>query len=29
MNNEDDIEFFTEFPGFLGHPVQNTVQNKY
>ena len=25
IHNKDDIEFVTEFPCFLGHPVYNTT----
>jgi len=25
IHNKDDIEFVTEFPCFLGHPVQRTA----
>ena len=26
IHNKDDIEFVTEFPCFLGHPVHRNVQ---
>ena len=28
IHNKDDIEFITEFPCFLGHPVENHMQKK-
>ena len=28
IHNKDDIEFITEFPCFLGHPVQNVQCQK-
>ena len=28
INNKDDIEFVTEFPCFLGHPVHKTSECK-
>ena len=27
IHNKDDIEFVTEFPCFLGHPVSNNLRN--
>ena len=29
IHNKDDIEFVTEFPCFLGHPVHCTLENLY
>ena len=26
IHNKDDIEFVTEFPCFLGHPVNNKLE---
>ena len=28
IHNRDDIEFVTEFPCFLGHPVDNSTRKK-
>ena len=29
IHNKDDIEFVTEFPCFLGHPVANRAKELY
>ena len=26
IHNKDDIEFVTEFPFFLGHPVESEIE---